>query len=234
MNRFFLPLILIIFVIFTFATAVVKPKLYKPVKFEITDIAVQADINHKLPTSALPVKPKMPDKAAPVQIKSNQTGALPPHTTAQQVEVRNNSFPAPKIAEQKPAAAPIKNVDVQNRPLTEQEELIVWNAWRSRLQNKVMADSNIYAPYGTTFRFSFTVDRSGQISNLRVWAEPANYTQEAMKGIRPVIMSYQGRQILNFPPRTKRIMTNVQGGFKVADTERYSTPQDFSDVEKVK
>ncbi len=122
----------------------------------------------------------------------------------------------------------------QQRELTEQEELIVWNRWRSNLQNKVMKDVKIDAPLGTRFRFSFTVDRYGQISNLKVWSENPEYTSLAISRIKPLLLSYQGQPVLNFPQGTKRIVTNVTGGFVLATFDKYSKPSDYSDVERVK
>ena len=38
--------------------------------------------------------------------------------------------------------------------MTEQEEIIAWNKWRSAVQNRIMDDSKIdYAPLGTVFMF---------------------------------------------------------------------------------
>ena len=122
----------------------------------------------------------------------------------------------------------------QVKQLTEQEEIIVWNRWRSNLQNKVMRDVKIDAPLGTRFRFSFTVDRYGQISNLKVWSDNPEYTSLAVRQIKPLLLSYQGQPILNFPQGTKRIVTNVTGGFVLATFDKYSKPSDYSDVERIK
>lgn len=121
-----------------------------------------------------------------------------------------------------------------NAPLTEAEEIIVWNKWRSDLQNKVMRDSRIAAPRGTVFRFSFTVNKFGQISNLKVWSDTPGYTNYAIQALKPLLLSYQGQPILNFPSRTKRITTNVIGGFVVSTQDRYTTPSDYSDIERIK
>lgn len=128
----------------------------------------------------------------------------------------------------------IEQVPVNERPLTEQEEIIVWNIWRSNLQNQIMKDTEISAPIGTAFKFSFTVDKKGRISNLRTWAVPSTYNGIAINYLRPLILSYQGQTILNFPLRTKRVITNVTGGFVISTQDRFSTPNDFSDIEKVK
>ena len=97
-----------------------------------------------------------------------------------------------------------------------------------------MRDSRITAPRGTVFRFSFTVNKFGQISNLKVWSDTPNYTNYAIQALKPLLLSYQGQPILNFPARTKRITTNVTGGFVVSTQDKYTTPGDYSDIERVK
>ena len=118
--------------------------------------------------------------------------------------------------------------------MTEAEEVIVWNKWRSDLQNKVMRDSRIAAPRGTVFRFSFTVNKFGQMSNLKIWSDTPGYTNYAIQALKPLLLSYQGKPILNFPARTKRITTNVEGAFAISNQDRYTTPNDYSDIERVR
>ena len=140
--------------------------------------------------------------------------------------------PTPKPAQT--AEKTIEQVPENDRPLTEQEEIIVWNIWRSNLQNQIMKDTQIGAPLGTAFKFSFTVDKRGRISNLKTWAVPASYNGIAVNYLKPLILSYQGQSILNFPARTKRVITNVTGGFVISTQDRFSTPNDFQDIEKIK
>ena len=140
--------------------------------------------------------------------------------------------PTPKPAQT--AEKTIEQVPENDRPLTEQEEIIVWNIWRSNLQNQIMRDTQIGAPLGTAFKFSFTVDKRGRISNLKTWAVPSSYNGIAVNYLKPLILSYQGQSILNFPSRTKRVITNVTGGFVISTQDRFSTPNDFQDIEKIK
>ena len=88
-------------------------------------------------------------------------------------------------------------------------------------------------PNGVLFQFSFTVDKFGKISNVQTGANPSSYTPYAIQYIAPVIRSYQGRSILNFPEGTARTSTQVTGKWRISSTEKYSTPQDYNDVEKV-
>ena len=133
---------------------------------------------------------------------------------------------APKVVQTQTQIAP--------KVLTQQEEEIAWNVWRSNLQNKIMHDVKLPAiPNGIIFKFSFTVDRNGRVSNVQTYAT-GSYTPYAIQYIAPVIRSYQGKDILNFPAGSTRITTNVTGGWKISNNERYSTPQDYNDVEKIR
>lgn len=121
----------------------------------------------------------------------------------------------------------------QTKFLTEEEEIIAWNKWRSDLQNKLMSESKIAAPIGTTFAFSFTVDKFGTISNLKTWSTNPSYTPLAVRVIKPLLLSYQRTAILNFPMGSRRVVTNVNGGFTMARSSRYSSPADYNDYERV-
>lgn len=154
--------------------------------------------------------------------------------------LQNAQTPATTVKEQpktqtavKPSQ-PVKTIKIEDKPLTEEEEIIVWNKWRSDLQNQVMRDSKISAPYGTTFNFSFTVDKNGNISNINTWSDDNNYTPLAKRVIKPILTSYQHTAILKFPPRTKRTIVNVTGGYTMSNTDRYSTPGDYSDYERIR
>ena len=128
----------------------------------------------------------------------------------------------------------IKQAEKEDRMLNEREEIVVWNVWRSNLQNQIMQDTQVSAPLGTVFKFSFTVDKKGRISNLRTWAQPSIYNNVAINYLKPLIQSYQGKPILTFPSRTKRVITNVTGGFTISTEDKFSTPSDFSDIERIK
>ncbi len=141
----------------------------------------------------------------------------------------------PEIKKEQPVKTPQQIVkDEPKTVLTEEEEIILWNKWRSDLQNQVMRDARVAAPMGTRFRFSFTVDKFGNISNLRVWSDTPYFTPLAVSSIKPVLLSYQGKNILKFPKGTKRIQTNVTGGFVISTYDKYSKPDDYADVEKIR
>lgn len=171
-----------------------------------------------------------------VEPKENKVVEKPPKVQGKP-QSSKDSVSKPQVNQviQKPEPVIIKKevVDVPKQ-LTEEEEIIAWNKWRSDLQNQVMRDAKIGAPIGTVFKFSFTVDKFGTVSNLKVWSTDPIYTNLAIRVIRPIITSYQGQPVLDFPEGTKRIITNVTGGFVMSTQTGYSSPSDYSDYEKVK
>ena len=127
-----------------------------------------------------------------------------------------------------------KPVLEQNNELAPEEELILWNKWRSDLQNKIMQDVKLpIIQEGIVFKFSFDVDKYGKITNIKTWSTTTEYTPYAIQYIAPVIRSYQGKDILNFPAGSKRFSTTAQGAWKISKSVKYSTPQDYSDTEKI-
>lgn len=188
-------------------------------KYELPK-SIQDIVNGKHPQNQ-EVEKIVQSPKPPVQQTSHQKPTTQPQQQIQQK-------PKPPQVQQKPQQ--VRN----NAPLTEAEEVIVWNKWRSDLQNKVMRDSRIAAPRGTVFRFSFTVNKFGQMSNLKIWSDTPGYTNYAIQALKPLLLSYQGKPILNFPARTKRITTNVEGAFAISNQDRYTTPNDYSDIERVR
>lgn len=122
----------------------------------------------------------------------------------------------------------------KNPYMTEQEEIIAWSRWRSNIHNQVMKDSNAgIAPYGTVFSFSFLVDKYGNVSNVKVSCSN-NYCMDiARDNLKPAIMHLQRKPILNFPRGTQRTSTVVSGSFLIGSEDRFSTPSNFSDYERV-
>lgn len=172
----------------------------------------------------------------PKKTEIKQTSA-PKVQTVQKVVTKSETKPLTQKTEEKKVEPKkiqeIKTVTTQ-KVKTVQEETIAWNIWRSNLQNKIMQDTKLpNLPNGTEFQFSFTVDKSGKVSNIHTGANPSTYTPYAIQYIAPVIRSYQGKSILNFPEGTARTMTDVTGKWRISNTEKYSTPQDFNDIEKV-
>lgn len=176
---------------------------------------------------------------APKQTTVKQTVTKPKtqtvtkHTTTppKQVTTETKKVEAPKVEQKVVVQPPVTNTP---KVLTQQEENIAWNIWRSNLTNQIMQDTKLPdIPTGTLFQFSFNVDKYGKITNVQTGANPANYTPYAIQYIAPVIRSYQGRSILNFPEGTARTSTQVTGKWRISNTQKYSTPQDYNDIERV-
>ena len=201
-------------------------------------------VNKNIKTKAVKSQTQVQQRPKYELPKSIQDIVNGKHSQNQEVEkiVQSPKPPVQQTSLQKPTTQPQQQIQqkpkpqqVQNNaPLTEAEEVIVWNKWRSDLQNKVMRDSRIAAPRGTVFRFSFTVNKFGQMSNLKIWSDTPGYTNYAIQALKPLLLSYQGKPILNFPARTKRITTNVEGAFAISNQDRYTTPNDYSDIERVR
>ena len=201
-------------------------------------------VNKNIKTKAVKSQTQVQQRPKYELPKSIQDIVNGKHPQNQEVEkiVHSPKPPVQQTPHQKPTTQPQQQIQqkpkpqqVQNNaPLTEAEEVIVWNKWRSDLQNKVMRDSRIAAPRGTVFRFSFTVNKFGQMSNLKIWSDTPGYTNYAIQALKPLLLSYQGKPILNFPARTKRITTNVEGAFAISNQDRYTTPNDYSDIERVR
>ena len=182
----------------------------------------------KINTSQLKTPKEVNKPNNSVKKNNNENNKPQPLQTKQEVKQE----PKKEIKQEQPTA--VQPQKVVKPILTEQEEIIAWNKWRSNLQNQVMRDSKVSAPLGTQFKFSFTVDKFGNMSNIKVWSTSPAYTDYAVRMIKPVLMNYRNKPILNFPEGTKRVITNVNGGFVISRVTEYSTPADYHDYEHVK
>ena len=176
------------------------------------------------------------NQSAPTGNTQTTTQSAPTGTSTktvaqtQPVQQQTKTVSAPQPVQQAKTVSAPQPVKV----MTAQEEEIAWNKWRSNLQNQIMKDSKMpNMPTGTVFKFSFTVDKYGKVTNVKTWSTTPQYTPYAIQYIAPAIRSYQGHSILNFPAGSSRVTTEVTGGWKIATSAKYSTPQDFNDIEKV-
>ena len=203
------------------------------VKTQTVSKTAPTKVNTKTVTKTTPIEQQVNTAPKLVSVQNNKNEESWRKQQAQKKAAQEKEQQAKAAQQAKEQAQQNSNYTAQ-RVLTEHEETIVWNKWRSDLQNKVMQDIKIGAPRGTGFRFSFTVDKYGNMSNIKVWSTNPVYTDLAVRVIKPVLQSYQHQPILKFPTGTKRTITNVTGGFVMSDYSQYSKPSDYSDVEKVK
>ncbi len=209
-------------------------------KSEQVKIAINPVTQKQTTTKQIPQKTTSSQKQSTVQKQMS----VPEKQTKSEVKT---TTPA-KAVKQEQTQTPVKtqtlpsvkeeNTIVQKntepKELTEEEEVILWNKWRSDLQNKIMNDVKLPSiQEGIIFKFSFDVDKYGKINNVKTWSTTPEYTPYAIQYIAPVIRSYQGKEILNFPQGSKRFTTTAQGAWKISKTAKYSTPKDYSDTEKI-
>jgi len=160
------------------------------------------------------------------------------NTDTQKTMTKTKTVDIPKTpanTQQKTVQIPPTQPKSSSNPyMTEEEEIIAWNVWRSNIQNQIMKDSNIdFAPYGTVFTFTFIVDKFGNVSNIKVECSHPSFMDVARNNVKPAISNLQKKPILNFPRGTKRTSTVVQGMFLIGTQTRYSTPDNYSDYERV-
>ncbi len=245
MNKFtWTILIVLLIALITACAAIFRPQLTVRTFNSVPEKVVQSDFQPapapKIRTvntqstqtsKTQPVKTKIVEKIVLVQ----EPAPSKPQSTATPQKTVQNQQPEQKMVQKtRPEPKTAQSAPKPAKQLTEAEEIIVWNKWHSDLQNQIMQDSKIYSPRGTVFMFSFTVDKNRRVSNIKVWSETTNAQPGDIYRIKTVISGYQNDAILEFPAGTKRIITNFKGGFTVSTDSRYSSPEDYSDVEKVK
>lgn len=205
-------------------------------------VTVQKVVKSVPKTTQKPVEKKSV-KNSPQPVQKIQTSQQTVNPLLSMLKETSTTKTEPqKVVEEKVQKAPQTVKKEETKPaaktVTEEEkarqEVILWNKWRSNLQNKIMSDVKLpIMPEGTIFKFSFDVDRYGKISNVKTWSLTPAYTPYAIQYIAPVIRGYQGRDILNFPEGSNRFSTTVEGGWKISQTAKFSTPEDFKDAERV-
>lgn len=191
------------------ATTNVQPvKTTTPVKTTVTSKQVQQP--QKIQTQKV-----QPAKVQPAKVQT------------QKVQTTTASKPT--------KAEPAKPVKQTPQVLTPQQETILWNTWRSNLQNSIINNVNMpNLPIGTTFKYSFNVDKNGRITNIKCSSPNPKYTPYAIQYIIPVIRSYQGKNILKFPNGSNRESVLFEGNIRVSNTSKYSTASDYNDIETIK
>ena len=225
---------------------IVEPKIETETDKKLPSVAQTEQVKTTKQTVTVPkTETKTFKKQTPVQTKntvktSTTTTAVKPVQnikTATQAEQKTQSAKIPEKTLQainSTKAETVKTIKIDPKPvlMTEEQEEIAWNIWRSNLQNSIMRDVKLpVMPHGTVFKFTFTVDKYGRVSNVQTYSTNPQYTPYAIQYIAPVIRSYQGKSILNFPSGSNRTATRVEGGWKIAEVAIYSSPSDYNDTE---
>ena len=237
--KLFLTILLILAAISTLCICIKKPQMHSSVlvydsNYKIVEKKVDTVVEKDIPTVSQTSKPET------IQTKIEEQFEQQPKTIKNETSVKTEKTETKPTEKQKIQSqtqiTPQKTTEKkQIKTLTEQEEELQWNVWRSNLQNQIMKDVKLpIMPQGTVFKFEFDVDEYGKVSNVQTHSLTPQFTPYAIQYIAPVIKSYQGRSILNFPTGTQRTSTHVTGGWKISSVAKYSTPQDFNDTETIK
>lgn len=230
----------------------VQPVIQQPEIVPQVDYTKQEEIKVSPKPQTVPVQTVIPQQPVKVQqaktetkpqtVKTVSTPKVQPvQTQTQTPKPQQTVKPEPVKQKQPEKKVETPKVQPQSAPaptkvvLTPQQETILWNKWRSDLQNKIMDTANLpLLPQGIVFRFSFNVDKNGRITNIKSWSENPKYTPYAIQYITPAIRNLQGKNILKFPEGSNRENTTFEGNIRISNTSKYSSSSDYNDVEKIK
>lgn len=236
--KLFSTILIIIIFILTIVLSFIQPKMHKNILIYSSEYEV-VENNTKTTT----IKKEQPVKTI---VKDTKKKTIEKKTQ----KVKKNNSQKTNIKKQNNKQTKTKEITVIKTEKKEipkpqiikteetneiKEEEILWNKWRSDLQNQIMKDVKMpIIQEGVIFKFSFDVDKYGKITNIKTYSPDAMYTPYAIQYIAPVIKSYQGRDIIRFPNGSNRFETKVEGGWKISKTLKYSSPSDFKDKEVIK
>lgn len=231
-NLFF-KILLSLAIISTICIFCVKPKMHTTVlvynsSYTLVESKVETTVEKSIPTvTQQPQQKKKIEQVVNTVQNTQNTKIEQPKTITQS---KKQISPQTKQPQTKTTTK-----TTQSQKMTQSEEEIAWNKWRSNLQNSIMRDVQLpTVEQGTVFRFTFNVDKFGRVSNVKTWSLTPSYTPIAIEYIAPVIRSYQGKSILNFPAGSERMKVEFDGKMKIASVQKYSTPQDYNDYEKIR
>lgn len=240
--------VVIAFVIINWCVLVFQPAVHSPFVLEKTDFKVAKSYQEPKTTQNINILRlgEVKSNKKIVEVKSNENANK---TENREVHIEPSKFyqyasgMRPKetcniqeiIAKSEVNDAVSSGVAQSTAPkkLTKREETIAWNQWRSDLQNQVMIDSAVEAPFGTLIKYSFRVSKSKTISNIKVSCTNWAYTEKVREALTPVIKSYAGKDILTFPEGSERKYIDFKGAYLIWFETSFSSPNDFNDFERV-
>ena len=229
--RLFLNILLIFTIILTMCICFTKPQMHKNFMIYNSDYEL---VEHKVETKKVQELPTVTTSTQKNKKDFDVITKTTPKETRQKPVEKTIQKPTKTVqtAETKLQKTVKKPVGKQTQQTSEE---IQWNIWRSNIQNQIMKETKLpMLPQGVIFKYSFDVDKYGKVSNVQTWSENPQYTPYAIQYMSPVIRSFQGRSLLDFPSGTNRTVTTATGGMKISAKVKYSTPKDFNDTEVVK
>lgn len=213
----------------------VKPTVKEP-QIDLNKIVANNKKITSQPNVTPPAKSETPQKSTSPQKVTTTSNAItsPITVTSQATKTPEQKLHSNTNTQQAVQSSSGTKTQTQHI-MSAQEEEIAWNKWRSNLNNQIMRDSKLpIVPNGIVFKYKFSVDKFGKVSNVQTWSTTQSYTPYAIQFIAPVIRSYQGHAILNFPTGSNRVTTEVTGAWRISSSEKLSTPSDYNDIEKIK
>lgn len=238
--KLFFQILLVLIVIMTSCICTMKPKMHESLMVYNSDYELKLEDDNKEDTVKLATMPQVNTEKKEIQNIQPEVKTIPAKKKQAPVIKKEKTItqPVKKTEEKKEIAIPKQTkqkTEESSKVLTPQQEEIQWNIWRSNLQNQIMKDTKLpILPQGTIFKFRFNVDKYGKITNVQTWSLTPAMTPYAIQYIAPVIRSYQGKAILNFPTGSNRMSTTVEGGWKISTNARYTTPSDYNDSEVIR
>lgn len=231
----FFKFIIVSIILFSSAVCFFKPQMHN--QFQIYN-SEYSPVEEKVEVQEKPLAKKensLEKKVNNVESKNNVLTTKKESSVKKDVIAIPNEKRVNQIKQEKQITQTPSQKTKTGRTLSEHEETIAWNKWHSDIQNSLMNDVKLpYVPIGIVFKFSFTVDKYGKISDIKTWSTTPQYTPYAVEFIAPVIRSYQGKSILTFPKYSKRVVTTFNGGWKISNNSKYSTAADYNDIERYK
>ena len=235
--------IILMVIILTVIAGVTQQKLHKPLVITGADFQLQRFTEQ--------ISEKIVQTSTPNEQKVSQNKKIDPSSFASEEMIlsMNDQKNTETLVEEAPSEEPdlngleqiandilkenIQEPSNDKAKLTKREELIAWNKWRSDIQNEIMMQTQVDAPLGTVFYFSFVVDKFRHISNIKGICSNPFAQKEVQTKLIPVIKSLEYTSLLEFPKGTNREKTTVRGMFSLGTETTLSNPNDYNDIERV-
>lgn len=239
--------VILAIVLLTVVVGITSPKLHKTFVITGADFKLER-YTEKLSQQQIKTISQKPNSVSrhvniePSVFLTEQKKVIQPEIDMpQEKQVVNDTNPQEDIVSQLPLELqePLSQLmnemqeEVSDEKLTKHEELIAWNKWRSDIMNEVMISSNVEAPIGTGFYFSFKVDKFRHISNVKGFCTNPLYSSQVGEKLIPAIKKLEYTQMLEFPKGSARNSTSVRGMFAIGTETSLANPDDFNDLERI-